>query len=534
MATNVAIVDERDPLVHYAGAWNDGGVSEEFDSTTRWSAIQGSTASFTFVGSSVAVFGTVAALNPPQSSLTFLVDNSIQGTYTPPANMPADIHHEELWASPTLSSGSHTLVITQTAAQAAGVIFLDYIMYNTTSAAGPYFIDDRDPRVVYTPPWQKFGSDPDFMHTSQGTTAKGDSLSLQFEGRSISFYGGINNGSITEVLNASMTIDGGPPVFFVPPIQPAAVTTNNLIFNSGDLPDGKHTLVVTAQNEHTVWADYFLVTPNLEIATSTAPFPTSSGTGTSSSSNVSGIPTAAPKKSSHTAAIAASVVGVLALIALLVVAFVVLRRMKRRRDLEPADLPTTNALASPFAGGAPSSYSGAGAAPGGARLSFSGENGPRVSYSGAGVAGPSMSYAGVGAPYAGAPYAGATGAGVSSAGATGVGSPATSASAYSGAGSFSSSGAARPSVSASGADASGGPPDAPAPGSPFGSAPSGYSALAVHGHARMASSAGSSSTGAPVFATPTVIPSRKLANEARRSAVSRGSVAGEAPPQYEE
>jgi hypothetical protein len=50
MAANVAIVDERDPSIHYAGTWNEAGVSAEFNSTTKWSAMQGSTASFTFVG----------------------------------------------------------------------------------------------------------------------------------------------------------------------------------------------------------------------------------------------------------------------------------------------------------------------------------------------------------------------------------------------------------------------------------------------------------------------------------------------------
>jgi hypothetical protein len=129
------------------------------------------------------VFATVAARDPPQSSLSFVVDNSVTGTYTPASGQTEDIYHEALWASPTLSEGEHTLVITQTAADIVGGIFLDYFMYNTTSAdVRSYFIDDRDAQVVYTPPWQKFGSSPDFQHTSQGTTKAGDSLSLQFEG----------------------------------------------------------------------------------------------------------------------------------------------------------------------------------------------------------------------------------------------------------------------------------------------------------------------------------------------------------------
>jgi hypothetical protein len=85
-----------------------------------------------------------------------------------------------------------------------------------------YFIDDRDPRVAYTPPWRLFGSDPDLMHTSQGSSKGGDSLSLQFEGTAISHYGGINEGSAGDVLNASFSIDGGPSAFFVPAPRPRA------------------------------------------------------------------------------------------------------------------------------------------------------------------------------------------------------------------------------------------------------------------------------------------------------------------------
>ncbi|KAK7049134.1 hypothetical protein R3P38DRAFT_2872826 [Favolaschia claudopus] len=265
MSTNVAIVDDRDPLIQYAGNWNDAGASLEFNSTTRWSDLQGSTASLTFVGTSITIFGTVAAKTSPQASLDFSIDNSSSGIYTPPSNMSSDIHHEALWVSPPLNDGSHTLVITQTAAETQGEIYLDYIMYNTTSSSvRSHFIDDRDPRIIYTPAWRKLSSELDFQHTSQGSSSKGDTFSLRFEGKAVSFYGDINNGSAANALNASMVIDGGPPVFFVPSLQPESETNNNLIFDSGNLLEGNHTLVVTAENDHPIWVDYFLVTPNTE------------------------------------------------------------------------------------------------------------------------------------------------------------------------------------------------------------------------------------------------------------------------------
>ncbi|KAJ7791442.1 hypothetical protein B0H14DRAFT_3500397 [Mycena olivaceomarginata] len=212
-------------------------------------------------GTSITVYGTVAPINPPESSLTFVVDDTFTSTFTPPGDLAANVYHDALWTSPTLNNGSHTLVITQTTAQAVGVIFLDYLMYNSTSqwVVGPYFLDDRDARIQYTPAWRKFPSDLDFDNTSQASTSAGDSFSLQFEGQGISFYGDLNNnGSVS--FNASIVIDGRPPLYFTPPIQSEAVTTNNLIYDSGGLSDGNHTLVVTAQNDQAVWVDYFLIT----------------------------------------------------------------------------------------------------------------------------------------------------------------------------------------------------------------------------------------------------------------------------------
>jgi len=338
MTTNAAIVDDRDPLIQYAGTWNGAGSSAEFYSTTTWSPRQGSTASLSFVGTSVAVYGSVAAKNPSDSSLTFVVDGSITGTYTPPSNMSADIHHEALWTSPAMSSGTHTLVITQTTAQTDGVIFLDYIMYDTTSTSQPYFIDDRDPRITYTPAWTQEGSDEDFQHTVQRTSATGDSFSLEFEGQSISFYGGVTS----HTMNASVVIDGGPPTLFGAPT--GATTTNNLFFHSGDLPAGTHTMVVTAENDQYVWADYFIAnqlqnTPSSSGPTlSTSPSSTAAPFVTSSSS----------PKPTPIGAIVGSVIGAVVVLVALATAIILLCRRRRRH--QPPTLPISNAFQpTPFA-----------------------------------------------------------------------------------------------------------------------------------------------------------------------------------------
>ncbi|KAJ6449775.1 hypothetical protein C8R45DRAFT_849549 [Mycena sanguinolenta] len=182
MATNAAILDDRDPLIQYAGTWSGAGSYSEFYGTTTFSLEPGSTASLSFVGTSVNVYGSVGVEGA--ASMAFEVDGSMTGTYVAPINLTAAIHHELFWGSPPLSNGTHTLVITQgaTPASANGVIFLDYIMYDTTSTSLTYFIDDRDGRIAYTAGWVQDESDEDFQHTSQRTSAIGESFTLEFEG----------------------------------------------------------------------------------------------------------------------------------------------------------------------------------------------------------------------------------------------------------------------------------------------------------------------------------------------------------------
>lgn len=134
-------------------------------------------------GSSITVYASVAP-NSPAASMSFVVDNSMKGSYTSAANLATGLFHEALWTSPSMNEGTHTLVITQTGAAASGVIYLDYFLYDTTSTSvGSYFLDDRDQSITYTPAWRQFSETAnDFQHTSSESTSPGDSFSLQFEG----------------------------------------------------------------------------------------------------------------------------------------------------------------------------------------------------------------------------------------------------------------------------------------------------------------------------------------------------------------
>ncbi|KAJ6570992.1 hypothetical protein DFH09DRAFT_1313005 [Mycena vulgaris] len=203
MTSRLANVDDRDALIRYACTWTTAGVPVEFGGTTQWSSVAGSAASFTFIGE--------RTLNMPGSIFMSHMDLHFRVRLRR-KNRPCQyefrsrqVHHGAMGAGP------HTLVITQTVAQDQGIIYLDYLMYNTSSTSvSSYFIDDSDPAITYTPAWPAVASQDYFQHTARQSTSAGDSFSLHSEGKAISYHGGI-----TPYMNASIAIDGGPPVFMV-------------------------------------------------------------------------------------------------------------------------------------------------------------------------------------------------------------------------------------------------------------------------------------------------------------------------------
>ncbi|KAF8215359.1 hypothetical protein K438DRAFT_774984 [Mycena galopus ATCC 62051] len=122
-----------------------------------------------------------------------------------------------------------------------------------------------------------------------------------------------------------MTIDGGPPTFWIPPTS--ATQTNNLIYSSGTLLPGNHTLVVTATTNQPVWADYFLVVPNpvdfVAPVSSSAP---ASNSVTASSAPSSSSTSQSSHKSTPVGEIVGPIIGVLAVVAILAAIFFRLRR----------------------------------------------------------------------------------------------------------------------------------------------------------------------------------------------------------------
>jgi hypothetical protein len=120
--SDVVIVDDRDPSIHYDGTWHITGVSAEYQSTTSWPGEKGASATFQFVGEPTRIFsspqlmrsllGTAVtvygSVDVGFGSLGVNLDNSTSATLTGQDMVTTVTHHVVLFASSALEDGPHT------------------------------------------------------------------------------------------------------------------------------------------------------------------------------------------------------------------------------------------------------------------------------------------------------------------------------------------------------------------------------------------------------------------------------------------
>ncbi|KAE9406492.1 hypothetical protein BT96DRAFT_987631 [Gymnopus androsaceus JB14] len=126
--TSQILVDDTDPRIIYSDGWSGAGtVGNECDGTTHDSNfIPGATASFSFEGTGIEVYGTVpATIFTPTAS--FQVDNQ-NSTFSFPGDNA--VHYRTIYyTSPSLTAGNHTLSMTVTS-NSSTKLYLDYLVYS--------------------------------------------------------------------------------------------------------------------------------------------------------------------------------------------------------------------------------------------------------------------------------------------------------------------------------------------------------------------------------------------------------------------
>ncbi|KAJ3473629.1 hypothetical protein NLI96_g12906 [Meripilus lineatus] len=105
------LVDDRDPQIRYNGTWELKGVQAEYQSTTSLNNIPGGTASLTFSGVQVAVYGSRTSGTYFTRS-TYVMDGDNPTVFTAPPESSSTIYGIQFYNSGTLPNTEHTLIIT--------------------------------------------------------------------------------------------------------------------------------------------------------------------------------------------------------------------------------------------------------------------------------------------------------------------------------------------------------------------------------------------------------------------------------------
>ncbi|KAJ7575967.1 hypothetical protein C8J56DRAFT_974231 [Mycena floridula] len=137
-------IDDRDPSISYAPGgflgWSQGGKAYEFRLTTTAVNKSNATATVTFSGNHIAVFGTVQSVvnssGRPAPTSTYTIDGGKPITFVPTlAPGSDDSYQQQFFSSDELTEGAHTLVIEN---KVDGPLFvIDYLEYSSSSNSTP-------------------------------------------------------------------------------------------------------------------------------------------------------------------------------------------------------------------------------------------------------------------------------------------------------------------------------------------------------------------------------------------------------------
>ncbi|KAF7340849.1 hypothetical protein MSAN_02114400 [Mycena sanguinolenta] len=359
MATTNFTIDNVNPMIQYApdGAWVAGsdtadplGYLYSNNGTFEVSITQGSSATFTFNGTQIYVYGAKRNNHSPYSVTLDGTTNTFDG-------FSAISVWEPIFVSDVLQPGLHTLTLTnQMTNSSFPYLDLDYITWTTIIPAGePQTLEDTDLSFSYSPStaWttdlatlQLTGFSNGNGHAAQKS---GASVTVSFSGTFISIFGAIG----PTFSPYSVRVDGVDAGTFNGTQE--AYTPQVALYTATGLAAGQHTLELTLQHAGLLAVDYVQVPMSTSSVSSTLPM-SASGSGSASASarqsssavggsSVSGSSTSptgstTPRVTSTVGpAVGGAVGGTFIFAVFVVIVFLLFRRKRRLANQLPVALP---------------------------------------------------------------------------------------------------------------------------------------------------------------------------------------------------
>ncbi|KIM44373.1 hypothetical protein M413DRAFT_442367 [Hebeloma cylindrosporum] len=316
MSVRWVAVDDNDSAINYSSGWtqtsgaswnNQGNFGQPFLNTLH--AVTGGSATFTYTfnGSSGKVIGTtnVKTSGSVQDPVwTCQVDGA-----TIPLSAPfAYVENNWVLCSWTnIAAGQHTLKVTATSTSQA--FLFDQFQYvpspNADITGANIVISNTDSAINYDSGWKTLGGALSMMAPAAGAV-----MSLSFYGTGITWFGYIPVELPHGSTSAQYALDGGSPTTFTVPGSFGGVSQySQLIFQTGTLPLGSHTLRVTSQGQ-TSLTPLVLTWLVVQNGVTREPSSSSGNTGsdtTTAAANVITVVTTLPGGGTSTATISGSV-----------------------------------------------------------------------------------------------------------------------------------------------------------------------------------------------------------------------------------
>lgn len=256
MSVRWVAVDDNDSAINYSNGWtqqngatwnNQGNFGQPFMNTLH--AVTGGSASFsyTFNGSNGKVIGTTN-VKTSGSVQDPVWTCEVDGATIPLSSPFAYVENNWVLCSWTnIADGQHTLKVTATSSTQA--FLFDQFQYvpspNVDITGANIVIANTDTAINYDSGWQTLGGALSMMAPAAGAV-----MSFSFYGTGITWFGYIPVELPHGSSSAAYSVDGGSSTTFTVPGSFGGVSQySQLIFQTGTLPLGSHTLRVTSQGQ---------------------------------------------------------------------------------------------------------------------------------------------------------------------------------------------------------------------------------------------------------------------------------------------
>jgi hypothetical protein len=225
-------INDTDSTIAYNGFSSAAGRGYgDYQDDIHYATANGSTASLTFTGTGIQVFG---EQNSDQGNIGISIDGGTQQVVSTLSGDGVRHSNVAVYTSGTLAQGTHTIVVTKLSGQ--------YTTLDGFARVTPTRRNDTDTTITYSGFSYSGGRGlGDYQDDIHYATANGSTASLTFTGTGVQVFGEQNS----DQGNIGISIDGGTQQVVSTLSGDGVRHSNVAVYTSGTLAQGTHTIVVT-------------------------------------------------------------------------------------------------------------------------------------------------------------------------------------------------------------------------------------------------------------------------------------------------